>query len=241
MGEGNLSVTAQPRYAFVKSLIERDLPPPARVVEFGAAPGDQIVGLAKLGYTCTSIDLGTSSDDWGAGEVGRMKRILAEASVADVTWNLEETPYPVPDAAFDAVIMTEVLEHLRDYPIQSLHEAFRVLKPGGRLYLTTPNQAYLLNRLRLLVGRNVQTPLSDWMWGVPFARHAREYTFAEIESSMAQVGFAVIYRSSRHFHVASGRLGSIAHAGKLLLSLVAQARPQLGPQIIVVAQRPISA
>src|SRR6476661_3646451 len=42
----------------------------------------------------------------------------------------------VRDAAFDVVLCTEVLEHLRE-PQQAIDEMFRVLKPGGRLLLTT--------------------------------------------------------------------------------------------------------
>jgi SAM-dependent methyltransferase len=44
---------------------------------------------------------------------------------------------PVDDGHFDAVLMSEVLEHLED-PVSSLAEARRVLKPGGRLVATMP-------------------------------------------------------------------------------------------------------
>jgi len=44
---------------------------------------------------------------------------------------------PVADAFFDAVLCTEVLEHL-DEPLACLKELSRVLKPNGRLFLTVP-------------------------------------------------------------------------------------------------------
>jgi ubiquinone/menaquinone biosynthesis C-methylase UbiE len=44
---------------------------------------------------------------------------------------------PVPDASFDAVICTEVLEHVPE-PIAVVHEIGRIVAPGGRLILTAP-------------------------------------------------------------------------------------------------------
>lgn len=44
---------------------------------------------------------------------------------------------PAPDASFDAVICTEVFEHLPD-PVAAVREFGRLLKPGGTLVLTAP-------------------------------------------------------------------------------------------------------
>jgi ubiquinone/menaquinone biosynthesis C-methylase UbiE/tetratricopeptide (TPR) repeat protein len=44
---------------------------------------------------------------------------------------------PVPDASFDVVLCTEVLEHVPE-PIAALREMARVLRPGGKLILTAP-------------------------------------------------------------------------------------------------------
>lgn len=235
--KGNLSVEAKNRYGFIRAQLLADFPPPARVVEFGSAPGDQIAALAELGYRATSLDLGEVADDWGSGEVGRMRRPLESAGVADVQWDLEKTPYPLGDQVFDAVIMTEVYEHLRDYPIRALTEAHRVLVPGGRLYFTTPNAAYIINRANLARGKSTATPLHDWIGGLPHARHAREYTFAEVDELMARVGLAVTTRTSRQFYINSGRQSAFAKAAKMSISLLAAKRPTLGPSIVIVAER----
>lgn len=44
---------------------------------------------------------------------------------------------PIEDDSFDAVLCTEVLEHLTD-PLKALQELTRVLRPGGKLVLTAP-------------------------------------------------------------------------------------------------------
>lgn len=44
---------------------------------------------------------------------------------------------PLEGNAFEVLLMIEVLEHL-EKPVDSLREAYRVLKPGGRIVLTAP-------------------------------------------------------------------------------------------------------
>ena len=229
---------ARARYDFVLDLIRSDFAPPARVVELGAAPGEQSLGLARAGYTVTAVDIGIASDAWEGAESGTMAREFAENAIELVLWNLDEQPYPLPDDSFEVVVMTEVLEHLREYPARSLDEARRILVPGGRIYLTTPNAAYIRNRLKLVLGRSVMTPLHDWIGGLPHARHAREYTVAEIRELLVHAGLEPRLLTSRHFHIRSGRTSRPAIAGKRSLDLLAQARPTLGPSVIAVAERP---
>jgi SAM-dependent methyltransferase len=237
MGTGYSSAAGE-RYAFVLKELQKDIPPPARVVELGAAPGEQSIGLSEAGYEVTAVDIGVASDDWEGAVEGTMEARFAAAGVAFVRWNLEETPYPLDDGAFDAVVMTEVFEHLRDYPAKSLHEVRRILRPGGRLYFTTPNAAYVGNRVRLALGRNVATPLPDWIGGVPHARHAREYTFDEARELMRQAGLEPTLVTSRHLHVHSGRSSPASRAIKTAIGVIARARPTLGPALVIVARRP---
>lgn len=44
---------------------------------------------------------------------------------------------PKEDGSYDAILCTQVLEHVNN-PQQVIHEFFRILKPGGKLFLTAP-------------------------------------------------------------------------------------------------------
>lgn len=55
----------------------------------------------------------------------------------DTIWDLNITPWPFPDSAYDHVSACHLVEHLKDL-ISFMDECHRVLTPGGSLYLTTP-------------------------------------------------------------------------------------------------------
>src|SRR5882724_2399467 len=60
---------------------------------------------------------------------------LTDRSTPDVVGSA--TDIPLPDASFETVVSTEVLEHVPD-PLKAMREMYRVLKPGGHLILSTP-------------------------------------------------------------------------------------------------------
>ena len=58
-------------------------------------------------------------------------------------------PIPFEPEKFDIVFATEVIEHLTD-PHNLIDESWRILAPGGMLFLTTPNVHSLMQKIRFL-------------------------------------------------------------------------------------------
>jgi len=75
----------------------------------------------------------------------------ASLGIEPVQANVEE-PLPFDDGSFDAVVVGELLEHLR-FPDALVAEIARVLRPGGVVVGSVPNAYRLQSRLRFLRGR----------------------------------------------------------------------------------------
>ena len=103
-------------------------------------------------------------------------------------------PLRFSDASFHAVILAEVLEHLRLPPRLVFQELKRLLTNGGFLLITTPNFARLANFLKLAAGRNPLEPFPDHLVTedvTPYLTHIREYTMRELTRLLEQNGFDV--------------------------------------------------
>jgi SAM-dependent methyltransferase len=103
-----------------------------------------------VAQTAAGMAAGTRVLDAGAGE-GAYRRFFthcryetADLAVGEQEWNYSNLDYvaplhdlPIENDTFDVVLCTQVLEHL-ERPRESVRELHRVLKPGGKLFLTAP-------------------------------------------------------------------------------------------------------
>ena len=96
----------------------RSLPPHAVVLDAGA--GRQVYRSKFAGMVYESADF---------------ERV--DKQYAQSTYICDLTAIPVEDARYDAILFTQVMEHLPD-PIAVVRELNRVLKPGGTLLYTGP-------------------------------------------------------------------------------------------------------
>ena len=118
------------RQAWLKRAIAA-LPAGARILDAGAGELRNRVHCGHLEYVSQdfcqyagggAVDDGLQVASWNTSGVDIVSDIAA---------------IPVPDASFDAVLCTEVLEHVPE-PTRAIDEFSRILKGGGRLILTAP-------------------------------------------------------------------------------------------------------
>jgi 2-polyprenyl-3-methyl-5-hydroxy-6-metoxy-1,4-benzoquinol methylase len=165
----------------------------------GLEPPDFALRAAFLGE---HVSAGDRVLDVGCGE-GRFTGILTSAGAEVVGVDVAEEPlrraraldpeldlrvldgeaaWDLPDASFDVVWAGEVIEHVAD-TAGWLSEARRVLRPGGRLLLSTP--AHGRGRmLRLALSRRAMAAHFE-----PTGEHLRFYTRASLSELLAGFRF----------------------------------------------------
>lgn len=99
--------------------------PGGRLLEVGCGGGAMLELMARLGWDAEGVDF-----DEKAVDVARSRGLRVRAG------SLEQQGYP--DNHFDAVTTSHLIEHVPD-PRALLLEVRRILKPGGKLVIVTPN------------------------------------------------------------------------------------------------------
>ena len=158
-----------PRHDFREALVLRRLLPALpgpEVLNAGAGAGSLTLKLVDRGLRVTSTDYSPELCEWTRAA---LRERGAEEGNPVLVGDLQRLD--LPDAAFDAAVCAEVLEHLDD-DAAALGELHRVLRPGGLLLVTVPANPYRYD------------------WTDRWAGHRRRYTVEGLRERMEAAGFA---------------------------------------------------
>ncbi|HUU43233.1 MAG TPA: class I SAM-dependent methyltransferase [Planctomycetota bacterium] len=170
----------EPRYLDTVTFMDRHALG-GKVLEVGSAPGYFTVVLAELGYDVTGVDM----------DPERFRAFIDKHGLNIVKADVETERLPFDDDTFDTVLFAEIIEHLRINPLHALREACRVLKPQGRILVTTPNISPV-DRIMFVFGRDYQEdPATGFsrLEQLGHMGHVRLYSAGEVERFLECTGF----------------------------------------------------
>lgn len=102
-----------------------------RALDVGCGSGVISDGLGKLGLDVTGVDANAAAQSYAS-------KTFARDNVRFLLGYLDELD--LPPSSFDVATCLEVIEHVHPPQIEKLLADFaKLLKPGGRLLITTPN------------------------------------------------------------------------------------------------------
>jgi len=160
------------------------------LLDVGCGNGRYLAQMRTLGWEVTGVEV-----DPAAAAQAR-----AAFGLKVQTGTLFDAGFP-PDS-FDVVTISHVIEHVDD-PLRLLHECFRVLRPGGRVVITTPNITSLGHRWFGSAWRGLEPP-----------RHLILFSPRALDQLVGKAGFQRVELQT------SGRLARSIYAA----SKISQAR-----------------
>jgi SAM-dependent methyltransferase len=135
-----------------------------RLLDIGCGNGEFVRVARRLGWDAEGLD----PDPVAAAVGGTMGLPITVGCLPKIDY---------PDASFAVVTMSHSIEHLHD-PVASLREIRRILKPGGIVWIATPNLSS--------AGRKVFG--ADWV-GLDPPRHLVLFTDDSLISTLYRAGF----------------------------------------------------
>jgi 2-polyprenyl-3-methyl-5-hydroxy-6-metoxy-1,4-benzoquinol methylase len=156
------------------------------VLEVGSLFGQFAISLRRLGFDVTVVDRYRAYDGAFDGYVDFMR----SSGVCVVETNrTDENGLIGSLGQFDVVICMAVIEHIPHTPRELLRTLTSHVVTGGVLALDTPNIASYWKRNALSKGLSIHQPIeSQFLCAIPYEGHHREYTAAEMEWMLRQVG-----------------------------------------------------
>lgn len=144
-----------------------------RALDAGCGEGWFASELIRAGVSVVALDIAEEP----------LRRARARVPGLDARLIDPDGTWPFADASFDAVWAGETLEHIAD-TAGWLSQARRVLRPGGRLLLSTPSHSRLTVLWLALSARAFEAHFD------PLADHLRFYTRASLTRLLGGLGFA---------------------------------------------------
>ncbi len=162
----------------VLGLIEKYVEKPAEILDLGAGEGEFSRRLNEAGYRAKPVD--------GFDIYWRNPQI--PLIIADLDTEFAEKISP-DGQKYDAIAAIEIIEHIEN-PFSFIRQCAKLLKPGGLLFVTSPNVESITSRvLFLYTGRIAAfedgwtirtahiTPLFKWKFDLAFAETGFEYVW----------------------------------------------------------------
>jgi SAM-dependent methyltransferase len=160
------------------------------MLDCGCGTGQYVMALLAAG-----------ADAWGIefeeDKVARFKADNPQQAHRVIVGDVQSLAFE--DARFDIVLANEVLEHVPDDAL-GLREMYRVLKPGGRLFVFSPNRLYPFEIHGVYIKKTdrlvpIHTPLVPYipvrLGGRYFRYWARNYWPWELRALVAATGFQI--------------------------------------------------
>jgi len=203
--------------------------PGARILDIGSHYLHLSSALQLSGYEVVALDVEEFQNlDFvrqRAAEFGVRCEVVRDLGRGDFL------PAERPDS-FDCVVFCEILEHVTFNPVRFWRRVYDLLRPGGCVYLTTPNSlrhSNIVRTIRRAVGlQGVGIPVEEIFQHVTYGHHWKEYSAPELRDYFARLSPDFrLEITMQDFDLSVGRRSALARAVRAMGIMPRMFRPHL--------------
>ena len=170
-----------PRFEQTLDFAKSTLADGAVILDVGAHWLHQSFLFANAGYKLKCLDAAiTMSDEHVKSQAAAMGAEVFVTNRLEVGDGINL----IENDSVDAIIFTEIIEHLTFNPIPMWKELYRVLRPGGHIYISTPNSMYHENLQNALLQMETQHRYGIFLNNIfesgTFGHHWKEFSIREL-------------------------------------------------------------
>ncbi len=151
------------------------------VVDIGAHWLHQALIYSLAGFQVEAFNLNTTFKKEKVQSLAKAYNIKLTVA-EDLQWG--ECFQNIPESSVDLVLFTEIIEHLAFNPVALWESIYRIMKPGGRIVVTTPNYYSLTGRSwdlkRFLKGSGGGVSVEEVLMRNTYGHHWKEFSMKEI-------------------------------------------------------------
>jgi ubiquinone/menaquinone biosynthesis C-methylase UbiE len=176
------------KLAMIDQLIRPHLTADSRVLEIGCGAGNLLLQATVTGSFPVALDLSMQALTFVRSRFEEASSGIEAPSGFGCLQAVGEC-LPLQENSFDCILISEVIEHLQK-PQISIREAVRVLRPGGRLLITTPNYRSFWPLMEWIVDRLNMAPK---MAG---EQHISRFYPSSLKKLLVELGIEIEYAGS---------------------------------------------
>lgn len=201
-----------------------------KVLDIGCGDGAFLKRAAQIGWEAWGVE----PDAKAAARLSSFK--VLQGSLPSI---------PLPDASFDIITLSHVIEHLHD-PVAALKEIHRLLKPGGKVWIATPNIESFGHRLFGVAWIGIQSPTHLVLFNrraIRQALAASGFQAVHFMPLLAQAkgffGMSHCLNVGRNPFSESDNIPPKLRLASFVADLLAAMMPRLREEIVVIAQKSV--
>lgn len=155
--------------------------PAAHVLDIGAHWLHQSILFSRAGFRVTAGDFAATL------ELDGVRKLADHHGIEILIYDEIHTGRaldPIPDDSVDVLLFTEILEHITFNPVAFWKAVYRVMRPGGRIVITTPNYyaagSRAWNWKRFLTGFGGGIENTEILQTPTYGHHWKEFSRREV-------------------------------------------------------------